>query len=542
MLIAVYVRCTVCRRFACTLSACRWRGFLRDTADSNELLVDAKDEHIVPVSSPQTQTPQRMPEEPKPPDHYTSNLKVNLPMAIERQQKPSAEEITGQEGARISKGSVANDGRRIGEGQSSDLCGGGVTACVGYDGRAVKSLSHQASERAMPATEHARRPSGPQQMPPLPPRTSQAHSNDDDAACGDQRLHQESAINGHLPHPWTAGRGGASSSTPPRKEENVNESTTGDIRREGDGIAGETPAGRETRDSEEWGQPMTCRRENIVSLQEQYRPRREGSGNDRAPTTSTDEAPVSAGKIPPPRSILPMVCGVESEDGGLESETHWKCGQQRRQGGTQGEEDFHTGHGNVAGEGKSVTTPGGTPSIEYSPAEGSTIFYDDDGGSNGTCSTGARSLMANDGLNRNGGAADGMECDSEAGAPKPRAGLTPAYKHNNVTLLVEEQGGIDEDSDALGGGGEKERDPDVEEGPNNIPDGVEEDQRSFSSYRRDCAVLAGTAKIVFALVALEHRRVSLRFYRWKRMPRQSQHDSSSVTNRLGGGTRLARWA
>ncbi len=43
-----------------------------------------------------------------------------------------------------------------------------------------------------------------------------------------------------------------------------------------------------------------------------------------------------------------------------------------------------------------------------------------------------------------------------------------------------------------------------------------EDEEMDSSYRRDCAVLAGTAKIVFALLALEHRRVSTRFYRWKR--------------------------
>lgn len=44
----------------------------------------------------------------------------------------------------------------------------------------------------------------------------------------------------------------------------------------------------------------------------------------------------------------------------------------------------------------------------------------------------------------------------------------------------------------------------------------EEEEDTGSSYRRDCAVLAGTAKIVFALMALEHRRISSRFYRWKR--------------------------
>ncbi|CAN0547641.1 unnamed protein product, partial [Ectocarpus sp. 12 AP-2014] len=47
-----------------------------------------------------------------------------------------------------------------------------------------------------------------------------------------------------------------------------------------------------------------------------------------------------------------------------------------------------------------------------------------------------------------------------------------------------------------------------------VENGNEED--TGSSYRRDCAVLAGTAKIVFALMAVEHRRVSCRFYRWKR--------------------------
>ncbi|CAM9194916.1 unnamed protein product [Ectocarpus sp. 4 AP-2014] len=47
-----------------------------------------------------------------------------------------------------------------------------------------------------------------------------------------------------------------------------------------------------------------------------------------------------------------------------------------------------------------------------------------------------------------------------------------------------------------------------------VENGKEED--TGSSYRRDCAVLAGTAKIVFALMAVEHRRVSCRFYRWKR--------------------------
>lgn len=539
MLVVVCARCTVCCGSACALYTCRWRGLLRDTADSNTLLVDARDEPIAPVSSPQTRTPQRTSEEPNPPGYYISNLRVDLPIPIERQSKPPAEEITGQEGARIYKASVTNNGCRFGERQSSDLCGGGATAHVGFDGRVVKSLSHQALERPRPAAEHARRPSSPQQMPPLPPRTSQARGNASNAARGDQRLHQELTINGHLHHPWSGERG-ASSSTPPREEENINESTTGDIPRERDGIAVEAPAGRETRDSEEWGQPMIRRRETVVSLQEQYRPWRKGNGNERASTNSTGVATVSAGKMLTPRSTMPRVCGVESEDGGLDSETPWKRGQQRRQDGTQGEENFHTGHGNVAGEGKSVTTPGGTPSVEYSRAEGSIIFCGDDGGSNGTGSTGARSLMADDGRNRNGGAADGMECDSEAGAPKPR-GLTPAYKHSNITLLVKEQGGIDEDSDPLGGE-EKERDEDVEEGSSNITAGVKEDQRSCSSYRRDCAVLAGTAKIVFALVALEHRRVSLRFYRWKRMPRQSQHDSSSVTSRLGGGTILARWA
>lgn len=45
-----------------------------------------------------------------------------------------------------------------------------------------------------------------------------------------------------------------------------------------------------------------------------------------------------------------------------------------------------------------------------------------------------------------------------------------------------------------------------------------EDTRQ-EEYRRECAVLAGTAKIVFALSALEYRRVSARFFRWKRRQR-----------------------
>ncbi|CAM9247778.1 unnamed protein product [Ascophyllum nodosum] len=42
-----------------------------------------------------------------------------------------------------------------------------------------------------------------------------------------------------------------------------------------------------------------------------------------------------------------------------------------------------------------------------------------------------------------------------------------------------------------------------------------------TAYRRECALLAGTAKIVLALVALEHRNMSSRFYRWKRMRRRT---------------------
>lgn len=58
------------------------------------------------------------------------------------------------------------------------------------------------------------------------------------------------------------------------------------------------------------------------------------------------------------------------------------------------------------------------------------------------------------------------------------------------------------------------------EGKGDEGTGVEEVDGQETSYRRDCAVLAGSAKIVFALVALEHRRISSRFYRWKRMFRR----------------------
>lgn len=46
---------------------------------------------------------------------------------------------------------------------------------------------------------------------------------------------------------------------------------------------------------------------------------------------------------------------------------------------------------------------------------------------------------------------------------------------------------------------------------------AEKELDADTSYRRDCAVLAGAAKIIYALRALEHRRLSSRFYRWKRM-------------------------
>ena len=59
------------------------------------------------------------------------------------------------------------------------------------------------------------------------------------------------------------------------------------------------------------------------------------------------------------------------------------------------------------------------------------------------------------------------------------------------------------------------------------------EEESDSSYRRDCAVLAGTAKIMFALLALEHRGVSSRFYRWKRTRHRLQKDRSSIVRATG---------
>lgn len=47
----------------------------------------------------------------------------------------------------------------------------------------------------------------------------------------------------------------------------------------------------------------------------------------------------------------------------------------------------------------------------------------------------------------------------------------------------------------------------------------DDEAKRILSYRRDCAMLAGTAKIVLALAALEHRRMSSSFYRWKRAHR-----------------------
>lgn len=59
------------------------------------------------------------------------------------------------------------------------------------------------------------------------------------------------------------------------------------------------------------------------------------------------------------------------------------------------------------------------------------------------------------------------------------------------------------------------------------------------TYRRECAVLAGTAKAVFALAALEYRRVSARFYRWKRV-RKYSNKSTNPTDRFKGSMRGGR--
>ncbi|CAM9654854.1 unnamed protein product, partial [Hapterophycus canaliculatus] len=71
-----------------------------------------------------------------------------------------------------------------------------------------------------------------------------------------------------------------------------------------------------------------------------------------------------------------------------------------------------------------------------------------------------------------------------------------------------EQGHVEEDLRICGQGRQENA------SLNGVIEGEEKD--TDASYRRDCAVLAGTAKIVFALVALEHRTISSRFYRWKR--------------------------
>lgn len=522
--------------------ASRWRDFVRDTKDSKNIIVSDGDEPIAPVNSPQKRMSQRTPEETNTSDYFSSNLKADLPTPNEEQPKLSANDITRQEDTRTPKGSVANSRGRFGEREHfADRVGGGTTTPASCDGRAVQLLSDQESGGVGSAREQARRHFGQQQMPPLPPRTSQTRDNAKNASCGDHRPREELTNNGDLHQ--RKYRDGASSSTWPGQEGRDYERTTGDIYRERGGNPAESPAGREAHDGEEWGQSMTRQRDTVVSPQEQHRLRRNGSRSDHASRNSSGMVTVSAGNVPTPPSTVPRVYSVESEGNRLGSGVHWKSAQQRREDGRQDEDGSRTGHGNNAGIEKRVKTPGGMPFVEI-PRERGLIpcSDDDDSGSNGTGSTGTRPLMADDDdRNGNGGAVDGVDYDSEAEPSKPN-GLTITHVHKYTTRAVKEQAGVDEEGDALGAEREnKDGYQDVEQEPNNISGGDEDDRRLSSSYRRDCAVLAGTAKIAFALVALEHRRVSLRFYRWKRMRRLPRHDKSAVSNGLRGGTTLARW-
>lgn len=60
----------------------------------------------------------------------------------------------------------------------------------------------------------------------------------------------------------------------------------------------------------------------------------------------------------------------------------------------------------------------------------------------------------------------------------------------------------------------------------------DDEAKRLVAYRRDCAMLAGTTKIVLALVALEHRRLSSRFYRWKRVHRYYADDHQVDPKRI----------
>lgn len=138
----------------------------------------------------------------------------------------------------------------------------------------------------------------------------------------------------------------------------------------------------------------------------------------------------------------------------------------------------------------------------------------------------------------------GREKEADASSLVPRATSNDTARKNQLEL-----GDVEDDDGARGEGhGEQrhtscsradngeavdrfcERDGDTVLQSGQVADGAnsrdeaqgtvaereESEEESDSSYRRDCAVLAGTAKIVFALLALEHRGVSSRFYRWKR--------------------------
>lgn len=65
---------------------------------------------------------------------------------------------------------------------------------------------------------------------------------------------------------------------------------------------------------------------------------------------------------------------------------------------------------------------------------------------------------------------------------------------------------------------------------NNIDD--DDEAKQLLLYRRDCAILAGTAKIVLALAASEHRRIYSRFYQWKRVHRYADDERGGTSLRI----------
>lgn len=124
---------------------------------------------------------------------------------------------------------------------------------------------------------------------------------------------------------------------------------------------------------------------------------------------------------------------------------------------------------------------------------------------------------------------DGLATEKEHGEERPVSSRVTANNEEAADGFCRKDTAPSRGEDA-GGGNDRDEDPGT---------GAErkaakrEEEESDSSYRRDCAVLAGTAKIVFALLALEHRGMSSRFYRWKRTRHRQQKGHRNVVRANG---------